>query len=192
MSGKVNSTGAVSGIIGTTVGSVTASSLGALVSTDLGWANVQMGTKLSAANNANATDRTFTGIPAWHSVIYLFHVNTSQNSSGHMIVRLGYGSTTYQTSGYSGCTINGIGSSDEVQYFKTQIGDTGRRQDGAWTFIRQSDTTYHMTSTPLAHPNVPAYVGGMVVMSGGPCTALKVSASTGGWDAQGDMYAGWA
>ena len=64
---------------------------------------------LSAAQaQTGGNAKAFTGIPSWHRHIYLFINRLSFSDGADIIMQLGYGSTTYQTSGYISTQTNAV------------------------------------------------------------------------------------
>ena len=147
---------------------------------------------LSAANSSTSVNaKAFTGIPSWHRHIYLFINGLSFSDSADMIMQLGYGSTTYQTSGYTSMMSNAIAQQTTLASgFGINVSSLGRYCYGMSIFTRMNDTTYYWQNFMSAHTNVPTYAAGQAILSSGPATAIQIKGSSGVQDA-GTVYAGW-
>jgi len=147
---------------------------------------------LSAAQSQTGGNaKAFTGIPSWHRHIYLFINGFSFNDGADILMQLGYGSTTYQSSGYTSTQTNAISSqSTTTSGFGINVGSAGRLCHGMSIFTRMNDTTYYWQCFMSAHSNVPTYAAGQSILSSGPATAIQIKGTTGIQDG-GTVYAGW-
>jgi hypothetical protein len=147
---------------------------------------------LSAVNSATSVNaKAFTGIPSWHRHIYLFVNSLSFNDTANIVMQLGYGTTTYQSSGYTSMQTNAVAAqTTSTSCFGINVNSAGRSCYGMSIFTRMNDTTYYWQCFMSGHTNVPTYAAGQAVLSSGPATAIQIKGSTGLQDG-GIIYAGW-
>ena len=147
---------------------------------------------LSAAQSQTGVNaKSFTGIPSWHRHIYLFINGLSFSDGADMIMQLGYGSTTYQTSGYTSMQSNAVAQQTTLASgFGINVSSAGRYCYGMSIFTRMNDTTYYWQNFMSGHSNIPTYAQGQSILSSGPATAIQIKGSSGTQDA-GTVYAGW-
>ena len=88
------------------------------------------GFTLSSVNNTNGASKAFTGIPSWHKFIYIWIQDHSVSGNDGVRMQLGYGSTSYMTSGYVSTCTNGIGAADPSAGFDFAVGSAGRSMHG--------------------------------------------------------------
>jgi hypothetical protein len=148
---------------------------------------IQGGTVISGtAVNASGTSVDFTGIPSWvKRVTVMFNAVSTTGTSG-IRVRLGYGSTTYVTTGYNayGGQISGSTAALTNATDGFIIGMTTAAAQANWSsiVITQINTnlwTFAATSsgdTPIA-----GWAAGNLNLSGNVLTAIRVT-TTGGTD----------
>jgi len=147
---------------------------------------------LSSANSGTAVNaKSFIGIPSWHRHIYLFINGFSFNDGADILMQLGYGATTFQSSGYTSTQTNAVSTqSTTTSGFGINVGSAGRACHGMSIFTRMNDTTYYWQCFMSGHNNIPTYAAGQAILSSGPATAIQIKGTTGLQDG-GTVYAGW-
>lgn len=90
--------GSITGILKATSGVVSQ----AVAGTDYLTSSSGGAITLATAQTATGTAIDFTGIPSWAKRITVMFNGVSVSGTSNILVRLGYGSTTYETAGYSG------------------------------------------------------------------------------------------
>lgn len=71
-------------------------------------------TLATAVASTSGTSIDFTGLPSWIKRITVQFQGVSLNSSGHLLVQLGTGSTTFTTSGYLSTAVAAVGGGNSL------------------------------------------------------------------------------
>lgn len=143
--------------------------------------------KLSTAvESTSGTSIDFTSIPSWVKRITVVFSGVSTNGTSPVLVRLGYGSTTYVSSGYSGGGAYVIDNGSAGNYVATDGFSLGsyaavaaRLYNGTMTLINISGNAWVYSSAMGGPANIFGAVGGGNLSLSDTLTAIRLTTSNG-------------
>lgn len=140
----------------------------------------------TAVATTSGTTIDFTGLPSWIKRVTVVFNGVSTNGVSQILVRLGYGSTTYVTSGYSGGGAYIINNGSAGNYVTTDGFSLGSYAavaatlyNGTMTLINISGNVWVYSSSMGGPSNVFGAVGGGNVTLSDTLTAIRLTTSNG-------------
>jgi hypothetical protein len=140
----------------------------------------------TAVATTSGTNIDFTSIPSWVKRITVMFQGVSTNGTSFILVRLGYGSTTYETSGYTGGggynSNNGSGGNFANSVGFNVVGGVHQAaalMAGTVTLTNISGNTWVCSSAMGSQSLLTAAYGGGSIVVSGALTAIRITTVNG-------------